>query len=122
MAKKILIVDDSLIVRQQVAWALLQAGYEVVEAADGLEGIKAVESGGEPSMIICDVNMPVMSGLDMLSELGAKGSKSPVVMLTSEGQPDLITKAKSLGAKGWMVKPISPELLVATVKKLAGEA
>jgi len=121
MAKKVMIVDDSIVVRQQVAWALLQAGYEVVEATNGEEGLAKAETTADLAMIICDVNMPLLNGLGMLERLQDQGllSRCPVVMLTSEGQPELIAKAKALGAKGWMVKPVSSESLVATVKKLA---
>ena len=117
-----MIVDDSLVVRQQVFWALAQAGYEVIEATNGAERLQAVQTNDSIAMIICDVNMPVMNGLELLAGLSALAFTRPVVMLTSEGQPELIAKAKASGAKGWMVKPIAPDLLVATARKLAGEA
>ena len=73
-------------------------------------------------MVICDVNMPRMNGIEMLSLLKRDGQNSDllVVMLTTEGQPGLITKAKQAGAKGWIVKPFKPDMLLATVRKLVG--
>jgi two-component system, chemotaxis family, chemotaxis protein CheY len=122
MAKKILVVDDSQTVRQQVGLALKQAGYEVVEAVDGLDGSQKVDS--TIAMVICDVNMPRMNGLEMLESVkgGGKNASLPFVMLTTEGQPALIDRAKKAGAKGWIVKPFKAELLVAAVGKLVSAA
>jgi two-component system chemotaxis response regulator CheY len=69
-------------------------------------------------MIICDVNMPRMNGIEFVEKVG--GQKLPIVMLTTEGRPELIDRAKKAGAKGWMVKPFKPDQLLAVVRKLAG--
>ena len=114
--KKILVVDDSETVRQQLRLVLDPAGYGVVEAFDGQDGLEKAKGATDISMIICDVNMPRMNGLDMISQLKASGSSIPIVMLTTEGQPALIKRAKEAGAKGWIVKPFKPELLLAAVK------
>lgn len=121
MAKKILIIDDSVTVRQQVRSTLVAASFEVVEAADGVEGLDAITGRQDLGFVLCDVNMPRMGGLEMLEMLQAKGQIDglPVVMLTTEGQPALVKRAKAAGAKGWLVKPFKPEILVATVRKLA---
>ena len=121
MGKKILVVDDSSTVRQQVRIALSQAGYTVVEAVDGVDGQSKIQANGDLAMVICDVNMPRMNGLQMLEAVHKSGSAAgvPIVMLTSEAQPALIRQAKANGAKGWIVKPFKAEMLVAAVKKLA---
>jgi two-component system chemotaxis response regulator CheY len=120
VGKKVLVVDDSPTVRQQVGLALKQAGYEVVEATDGADGAAKVGSDPSIGMVILDVNMPRMNGLEMLESVkaGGKNADLPVIMLTSEGQQSLIERAKKAGAKGWIVKPFKAELLVAAVKKL----
>lgn len=119
-SKKVLVVDDSPTVRQQVSTALKQAGFEVVEACDGADGVSKVESDPLIGMAILDVNMPRMNGLEMLENVkgGGKNPNLHVIMLTSEGQQSLIERAKKAGAKGWIVKPFKAELLVAAVKKL----
>ena len=122
MALKVLVVDDSGFVRQHVRRVLTDAGFDVVEAADGNIGLEVLQSSPDIAMAICDVNMPNRSGLEMLEELAREtgAPRLPVVMLTTEGQHELILRAKSLGAKGWIVKPFKPEMLVLTARKLTG--
>jgi two-component system chemotaxis response regulator CheY len=119
--KKILVVDDSATVRQQVGLVLSQAGYTVIEAADGVEGLAALDQS-DVAMVICDVNMPRMNGLEMLEAVkrNPKHAQLPVVMLTTEGHPALVERAKKAGAKGWIVKPFKAELMLSAVGKLVG--
>lgn len=118
--KRILVVDDSQTVRQQVSLALAQAGFEVLEACDGEEGANVVDEQPDIAGIVCDVNMPRLNGIDMLERIRGSGKSAniPVLMLTTEGQPALIRKAKEVGAKGWMVKPFNATHLVAAIQKL----
>jgi len=120
MSKKVLVVDDSQTVRQQVSIALSQAGYEVLEANDGVEGFDKIDADGEIKLVVCDVNMPRMNGLEMVEKVRGetKFDKLPIVMLTTEGAPQLIARAKKAGAKGWIVKPFKADLLVKAVDKL----
>ena len=116
--KKILVIDDSETIRQQVKHALAATGYEIVEAVDGVDGLEKLRTVTDLDMALCDVNMPRMNGLDMIAEVQRTGPKIPILMLTTEGQPSLIRRAREAGAKGWIVKPFKPELLVAAVTKL----
>lgn len=120
MDKKILVVDDSATVRQQVRAALADTGFEIVEAADGVEGLDAIVAREDLAAVVCDVNMPRLGGLQLLEMLNEKGRVPalPVVMLTTEGQPALMQRAKAAGARGWLVKPFKPATLVATLRKL----
>lgn len=123
MAKKVLVVDDSRIVRQQVGIALKEAGYEVVEAEDGADGLAKIRANQDVATVICDVNMPKMNGIEMVEAVKQGPFKDlPIVMLTTEGQPELIQRAAKAGAKGWIVKPFKPDLLIGAIKKLAGPA
>jgi two-component system chemotaxis response regulator CheY len=122
MGKKVIVIDDSRTVRQQVAGVLTQAGYEVIEASDGVEGAETIDATKDIAMVICDVNMPRMNGIDMLSILkkDPRHANLIVLMLTTEGQPGPIARAKQAGAKGWIVKPFETQLLLAAVRKLTG--
>lgn len=119
--KKILVVDDSKTVRDQVRTILEAAGYVVEEAADGQEALDAIRGRRDLAMAICDVQMPNVTGLAMLEKLHEEGlvESLPIVMLTTEAQLTLIARAKQAGAKGWIVKPFKAEHLVAAVRKLA---
>lgn len=122
MSGIVLVVDDSSMVRQQVGRALVGAGFTIVEATDGVDALEKIGEFPETKLVVCDVNMPRMNGIEFLESLAAKGSAPPVVMLTTEGQPDLIRRAKALGAKGSIVKPFKPDLLVAAALRLTAPA
>ena len=119
MSMNVLVIDDSGLVRRQVANVLKGLGYSVIEAVDGIDALAKLEGTPDTRLIVCDVNMPNMNGIEFLEKLSTKNTGVPVVMLTTEGQPEMIQRAKSLGAKGWIVKPFKPEFLIATAKKLA---
>jgi two-component system chemotaxis response regulator CheY len=120
MGKKILIVDDSRTIRQQVSFTLTKGGYQVVEAEDGVIGIDQLGKNPDIALIISDVNMPNMDGIEMVEKMKSAGTTVPIVMLTTEGAADLIERAKAAGAKGWLVKPFKPDQLIAAVGKLTG--
>jgi len=121
MSRKILIVDDSRTIRQQVSFTLSKGGFLVVEAEDGVDGLKKLGEHANIAMIISDVNMPNMGGLEMVESIKNSGVfKGPIVMLTTEGAGELIERARNAGAKGWLVKPFKPDQLIAAVQKLTG--
>lgn len=117
--KKILVVDDSETIRLTVSDTLQKAGFTVIQAIDGVDGLARLAEN-EVALMILDVNMPRLSGLEMLEKVHAdpKWANLPVVMLTTEAHFAMIDRAKKLGAKGWMIKPVKPENLVAAVKKI----
>ncbi len=118
MTVRVLVVDDSLMVRTQAKRALEGAGFEVVEAANGLEALERLTD--DIACVLCDVNMPTMNGVEFLEAASARGEPMPpVLMVTTESEANLIRRARALGALGWMLKPYKPDSLVATVKKLA---
>lgn len=119
--KRVLVVDDSATVRQQVGLALKDAGYAVVEADDGADGMRKLREDPTIAMVISDVNMPRMNGIEMVETMKRDGIRPdvPIVMLTTEGHHELLARAKSAGAKGWVIKPFKAEILIGIVKKLA---
>ena len=119
MSTTILVVDDSATVRQQIRLALAPAGYQIVEASDGLQGLEMIRARPDLAMVICDVNMPNMNGIEMLRNVAKEAHSVPVIMLTTEGNPALIRQARASGAKGWIIKPFNAELLVRAVAKIA---
>jgi two-component system chemotaxis response regulator CheY len=121
MSTRILAVDDSASMRQMVAFTLKAAGFEVVEAEDGVDGL-AKAKGEKFKAVIADVNMPRMDGLSMIRELRQLPDYkfTPLLMLTTEAGPEKKQEGKSAGATGWLVKPFNPEQLIATLKKVLG--
>ncbi len=120
MSKKVLIVDDSRTIRQQVNFTLNKGGFEVVEAEDGKDGIEKLKANADVSLIISDVNMPNMNGLEMVEAINGDAAlpHPPIVMLTTEGSGEMVDRAKKAGAKGWLVKPFKSELLLSTARRL----
>lgn len=123
MSHRILIVDDSATVRHQLRDALEGAGYEVAEAENGAFGLQAAKA--EPySMIIVDVNMPVMNGLEMLEGLREVPERAtvPVFVLTTESSKEMVARGKKCGATAWIVKPFKPEILLKGVAHILAKA
>jgi two-component system chemotaxis response regulator CheY len=116
----ILAVDDSASMRQLVKATLIGAGYELAQAANGVEALEYARTRAVPRLVLSDVNMPDMDGLTLLRELRSLPSYKhvPILMLTTESGPDMKKRAKEMGATGWIVKPFSPQELLATVKRL----
>jgi two-component system chemotaxis response regulator CheY len=119
---KVLVVDDSETIRQQVSEALVAEGFDVVEASDGVLGLERAAQH-ELAMIILDVNMPRLNGFEVLERLkeDPKLSPVPVIILTTEAQRTLIDKARKLGASAWLIKPVKMENLVSTVNKVVAK-
>jgi two-component system chemotaxis response regulator CheY len=118
MAKRILIVDDSASVRQVAGMALTRAGYEVVEAKDGVDGVAKLD--GKLHLIISDVNMPRMDGIEFLKAVKANPNYkfTPVIMLTTEAGEAKKNEGRAAGAKAWIIKPFQPQILLDAVAKL----
>jgi two-component system chemotaxis response regulator CheY len=123
MAKTILAIDDSTSIRQMVAFTLKSAGYTVIEAADGQEGLdKATANAADITLILTDQNMPRMDGLTLTRALRdmPQFAKTPILMLTTESSDEMKSQGKAAGATGWLVKPFDPHKLLEVVKKVIG--
>ena len=117
----ILAVDDSASMRQMVAFTLKGAGFDVVEASDGVDALGKAKTQ-KFDLVISDVNMPNMDGISLIKELRTLPSFkfTPMLMLTTESTTDKKQEGKAAGATGWIVKPFNPEQLLATVNKVLG--
>lgn len=121
MTKTILTVDDSPSIRRMVAMTLGDAGYRVIEAVDGLDGLDKAMSQSVDG-IITDQNMPNMDGISFIREFRSRpeGKGVPIIVLSTESSDGLKQTAREVGATGWMVKPFDQARLVAVVKKVFG--
>jgi two-component system chemotaxis response regulator CheY len=112
MAARILVVEDSRIMRQMVRAALSDDDYEVHEREDGRQGLEAVSTVA-PDLVITDVNMPEMDGLALVRAVRQLPSFrfTPVIVLTTESADDMKQSGRAAGATGWIVKPFDPDQL-----------
>ncbi len=119
MGHSILTVDDSSTMRQMISFTLKGAGFDVIEAGDGVEALE-VAKGKKLSLIITDVNMPRMDGITLVARLRAlpEFKFTPILVLTTESDASMKQKGKEAGATGWIVKPFSPEKLLDVVNKV----
>ncbi len=122
----ILMVDDSPTIRSSVSFCIQNAGYKVIEAVDGQDGLERLEEmknqGIAPSLIITDVNMPRMDGMTFIENVKKSEFRYlPIMVLTTESEEWLIEKGRALGASGWLLKPFQPEELLWAIKKLVWE-
>lgn len=115
----ILISDDSISMRQMLMFTLSEADYEVTEADNGLRALELAKKQ-QFDLVITDVNMPVLDGLSLVKELRSlpQYQFKPILMLTTESDPEKKKIAKQAGATGWIIKPFDPDKLLATVKKV----
>ena len=118
--KIILAVDDSLTIRELVNFVLTNAGYEVVLAEDGLDGLAQL-GRCKPDVIITDVNMPRLDGLSFIERARAEtpARATPILVLTTESDAGQKARAKAAGATGWIVKPFNPTQLVEAVRRVS---
>lgn len=115
----ILAVDDSKSLRQAVVFTLRRAGYEVVEAEDGQDGLSKASSQ-RFDLVLTDYNMPNMDGLALVRELRTRHDYDgvPILVLTTESSEEVRQKGRAAGATGWLVKPFDPERLIEVVRKV----
>lgn len=117
MAKRVMTVDDSATVRKVLQITLTEAGYDVVEAIDGADALKKL-SQESVDMLVTDLNMPNIDGLGLIQQVRQQPGNRfmPIIMLTTESQPEKKSAGKVAGASGWITKPFRPEQLLAVVR------
>ena len=117
MGKRVMAVDDSATVRKVLQATLTEAGYEVVEAVDGADALEKL-SGDSVDMLVTDLNMSSIDCIGLIQEVRQKPGNRfmPIIMLTSESQPEKKSAGKAAGASGWITKPFNPDQLLAVVR------
>ena len=121
MAKSILAVDDSAAIRGMVFFTLKNAGYEVIEAVDGVDALTKAKTR-TMNLVLTDQNMPRMDGLTLVRSLRALPAyrSAPILILTTEAGAEMKSRGRAAGASGWLVKPFDPQRLLEVVRKVLG--
>jgi two-component system, chemotaxis family, chemotaxis protein CheY len=120
MPKKILTIDDSKTMRDMLMLTLAHAGFDVLQAVDGQDGIDVL-GDQRVDVVITDINMPKMDGYEVIRCLRKSPvhKSTPILVLTTESDTEKKNLAREAGATGWMVKPFDPERLIATIRKVS---
>ena len=120
MAKTVLTVDDSRTMRDMLRLALVDAGFEVVQAEDGVHGLEMLDESA-PDVIITDINMPRLDGFGFIEGVrkDTRYRGVPILVLTTESDPQKKDRARQAGATGWIVKPFNPTKLVDAIRRVA---
>ena len=118
--KIIFLVDDSATVLISTSSILAKAGYQVEKAASAEEAMTKFKGGLKPDLLITDLNMPGMNGIELIKQVRLMPNYRfmPILLLTTESQPAKKLEGRAAGASGWIVKPFAPEQLLAVVKKV----
>jgi two-component system, chemotaxis family, chemotaxis protein CheY len=116
--KTIMLVDDSATILLSMSAILAKAGYATEKAASAEEGLKRFQGGLKPDLLITDLNMPGMNGIEFIKEVRKLPSHRfvPILFLTTESQQSKRDEAKAAGASGWLVKPVNADQLLGTIK------
>jgi two-component system, chemotaxis family, chemotaxis protein CheY len=120
MAKRILTIDDSKTIRDMLMLTLAEAGFDVIQAVDGQDGLEVLDKE-QVDIVITDINMPRMDGYEVIRQMRSNAAykSMPILVLTTESEAEKRNLARQAGATGWMVKPFDPERLIATINKVA---
>jgi two-component system chemotaxis response regulator CheY len=118
MSKTILIIDDSATMIMSLKANLEMQGFKVETASNGQMALDKIKAGLKPNLIITDINMPVMDGLDFIKNVRPILRFTPILILTTESEQKKREEAKKLGATGWLVKPVSGRDLINVIKKV----
>ncbi len=122
--RRILVIDDSSMIRRKLERILRGEGFEVVEASDGVEGLALIRGGESFGLVFCDMNMPNKDGMDLLRESKDERAEKgiPVVVISTDGRREQMMLAKELGVKAWLVKPFLKDQICMVAKRFLGES
>lgn len=118
--KRIMLVDDSPTMLMSMSDILTKGGYETAQAENAEKALAHLDAGVKPDLVITDLNMPGMSGIDLIKKIRALNGFRfvPILMLTTESQQAKRDEAKAAGATGWLVKPVPPKDLLGVIKQV----
>lgn len=121
MSTKVLAIDDSRTIRHLLTETLSEAGFDVVTAEDGVDGVETFQDA-DADVVITDINMPNMDGFGVINSIraGDVNNKVPILVLTTESGDDLKMRARDAGATGWIVKPFDDVALISALNRVTG--
>jgi two-component system chemotaxis response regulator CheY len=122
MKRTVLLVDDSRVMLMSLRQTLELGGYQVETAADGVEALARIRSGLKPNLVITDIHMPNMDGLELIRQARPILRFTPILVLTTESQAVKRDEARRLGATGWLVKPLAGQDLLQVLRQILPEA
>ena len=122
MLKKVLVVDDSALIHQMYKMVLMRYRCKVVDALNGQEALDKLEQNPDVDMMLVDINMPLMNGLEFIQKVKAQGKYDaiPIIIVSTEGKEEDTQRGLAIGAKGYVKKPFQPSDLHALISKLFG--
>lgn len=122
MAEKILVVDDSISMRSVLTTILEDEGYDVLQANNGRDALDQLQDADAVKLIITDVNMPTMNGIEFTKQVRKNSNHKfvPIIILTTESEDDMKQQGKAAGATAWIVKPFIPENIIDIINKVTG--
>ncbi len=120
MTQRVLVVDDSPTMVMSLKTALKMNGFDVDTAGNGQEALSKLKAGAKPNLILTDINMPLMGGMELIGKVRAMPEFRfvPILTLTTEGDSAKRDEGKRMGATGWLVKPVSGDDLVRVIRKV----
>jgi two-component system chemotaxis response regulator CheY len=124
MLKKVLVVDDSALIHQMYKMVLMRYRCEIIDALNGQDGLDKLEKHPDVSLMLVDINMPLMNGLEFIQKVKAAGKYDhiPIIIVSTEGKEEDTQRGLAIGAKGYVKKPFQPSDLHALIGKLFGSA
>lgn len=115
----VLVVDDAAFMRMRLQKVLTANGHQVIEAGNGAEAVEAYEAN-RPDVVLMDITMPVMDGLEALRTIKSKFPEAKIIMCSALGQESTVIEAIKSGAKDFIVKPFQPEVVLGAIQKQVG--
>lgn len=120
--KTVLLLDDARSIRSVYAEVIRQAGFEAQTASSAEEGLQQIVDHGTPDLIVTDVNMPGMSGLEFCKRVRLVSRHTPIIVMSALSDKGLVAEARLVGVQAWMLKPVEPEYFLNKLKSCLGEA
>ncbi len=120
MLKKVLVIDDSALIHQMYKMVLMRYKCDIVDALNGQDGLDKLAKNPDTDMILLDINMPLMNGLEFIKKVKGLGTYDhiPIIIVSTEGKEEDTMRGLSLGAKGYVKKPFQPSDLHTLIEKL----